>query len=81
MKLTKTLMATTALTLASGTAFADGHMASELTIVSWGGAYSASQQAAYHDPYTEMTGVTIINDESSAEAVAKLRAMNEGCCI
>ncbi len=77
MKLTKTLMATTALTLAGSTAMADGHMASEMTIVSWGGAYSASQQAAYHDPYAEMTGVTIVNDESSAEAVAKLRAMNE----
>ena len=77
MKLTKTLLATTALTVVSTTAIADGHMASEMTIVSWGGAYSASQQAAYHDPYSEMTGVTIINDESSAEAVAKLRAMNE----
>ncbi len=77
MKLTKALMATTALTVASTTAIADGHMASEMTIVSWGGAYSASQQGAYHDPYSEMTGVTIINDESSAEAVAKLRAMNE----
>ena len=25
--------------------------AEDLTIVSWGGAYSASQQKAYHDPY------------------------------
>ena len=24
--------------------------AQELTVVSWGGAYSASQQKAYHDP-------------------------------
>ena len=77
MKLTTTLMASSALVMASTSAFADGHMASEMTIVSWGGAYSASQQAAYHDPYSEMAGVTIINDESSAEAVAKLRAMNE----
>ncbi len=77
MKLTKTLMATTALTVAAGLAHADGHMASEMTIVSWGGAYSASQQNAYHTPYSEKTGVSIINDESSAEAVAKLRAMNE----
>ncbi len=77
MKLTKTLMTSTALTVAAGMSFADGHMASEMTIVSWGGAYSASQQAAYHDPYMEKTGVKIINDESSAEAVAKLRAMNE----
>ncbi|WP_300033194.1 extracellular solute-binding protein [uncultured Roseobacter sp.] len=77
MKLTKTLLATTALTVAAGMVSADGHMASEMTIVSWGGAYSNSQQQAYHNPYMEKTGVNIINDESSAEAVAKLRAMNE----
>ena len=77
MKLTKTLMATTALTVAAGMSFADGHMADEMTIVSWGGAYSASQQAAYHDPYSAANGVKIINDESSAEAVSKLRAMKE----
>ncbi|MGJ8617147.1 MAG: extracellular solute-binding protein [Sulfitobacter sp.] len=77
MKLTKTLMATTALTIAAGMSFADGHMANEMTIVSWGGAYSASQQNAYHNPYMENTGVKIINDESSAEAVSKLRAMKE----
>jgi putative spermidine/putrescine transport system substrate-binding protein len=72
MTLTKTLLATTALTFAAGLATAE-----DMTIVSWGGAYSASQKAAYHDPYTAKTGVNIINDESSAEAVAKLRAMNE----
>ncbi|MGA9408825.1 MAG: extracellular solute-binding protein [Roseobacter sp.] len=77
MKLTKTLLATSALTVAAGVASADGHMASEMTIVSWGGAYSNSQQQAYHNPYMEKTGVKIINDESSAEAVSKLRAMNE----
>jgi putative spermidine/putrescine transport system substrate-binding protein len=32
---------------------------------------------AYHKPYMEKTGVNIISDDSSAEAVAKLRAMNE----
>ncbi len=52
-------------------------MADEMTIVSWGGAYSHSQQMAYHEPYMAKTGVKIINDESSNEAVAKLRAMNE----
>ena len=77
MNFTKTLMASTALTVAAGMAHSDSHMASEMTIVSWGGAYSASQQNAYHTPYSEMTGVKIINDESSAEAVSKLRAMNE----
>ncbi|SFE89041.1 putative spermidine/putrescine transport system substrate-binding protein [Sulfitobacter brevis] len=77
MKLTKTLLATSALTVASGMAFADAHMANEMTIVSWGGAYSNSQQKAYNEPYAEKTGVKIINDESSADAVAKLRAMSE----
>ena len=72
MKLTKTLLATTALTVAAGAVAAE-----EMTIVSWGGAYSKSQLKAYHEPYSEKTGVTIINDDSSAEAVAKLRAMNE----
>jgi len=77
MKLTTTLLATSALTLAGSAAFADAHMADTMTIVSWGGAYSASQQGAYHEPYAANTGITIVNDESSGEAVAKLRAMNE----
>ena len=69
---------------AAGTAAtaADGpeeceNCADEMTIVSWGGAYSNSQLKAYSEPYTAATGVEIINDESSAEAVAKLRAMDE----
>ena len=49
----------------------------ELVIVSWGGAYSTSQQKAYHEPYMKKTGINIVNDDSSPEAVAKLRAMNE----
>jgi len=76
MKFTKTLLATTALTMAAGVAGAQD-MPNEMTIVSWGGAYSKSQLLAYHEPYSEKTGVTILNDESSNEAVAKLRAMNE----
>ena len=58
-------------------AHADGHMASEMTIVSWGGAYSTSQQKAYHDPYMAESGISIINDESSPQGVSKLRAMSE----
>ena len=52
-------------------------LAEDMTIVSWGGGYTASQQGAYHDPYMAMTGVNIIHDPSSGEAVAKLRAMSE----
>ncbi|NIY72145.1 extracellular solute-binding protein [Marivivens donghaensis] len=78
MKLTKVLMATSALTVGAGAAFADGHMASDMTIVSWGGAYQNSQLKAYVEPYLEANpDVNIVWDESSAEAVAKLRAMSE----
>jgi len=77
MKLKSLTVLAASTALIAPMAFADGHMANELTIVSWGGAYSKSQLRAYHEPYTEKTGVSIINDDSSAEAVAKLRAMNE----
>ncbi|CUH69961.1 ABC-type uncharacterized transport system, periplasmic component [Thalassovita autumnalis] len=76
MKLTKIFMTSTALAFAAG-AVAAADMANEMTIVSWGGAYSKSQLKAYHEPYSANTGVTIINDDSSGEAVSKLRAMNE----
>lgn len=73
MKLKSAILAGSALALMSTSA-----LAAEMTIVSWGGAYSASQNNAYHKPYMEMNpDVTIVNDESSSEAVAKLRAMNE----
>lgn len=51
--------------------------ADSMTVVSWGGAYQNSQQMAYSKPYAEMTGVEFVWDESSNEAVAKLRAMAE----
>ncbi|WP_424931553.1 extracellular solute-binding protein [Amaricoccus macauensis] len=51
--------------------------ADSLTVVSWGGAYQNSQQNAYSEPYSEMTGTSFTWDESSNEAVAKLRAMFE----
>ena len=73
MKLNTALLATSALVLTSGLAHAQS-----MTLVSWGGAYQASQTKAYSEPYTAANpDITIIWDESSAEAVAKLRAMNE----
>ena len=52
--------------------------AQELVVVSWGGAYSKSQQLAYHEPFmAENPGITIINDDSASEGVAKLRAQAE----
>ena len=77
MKLTKTLMASTALTVTAGAVLAQ-EMADSMTLVSWGGAYQASQVNAYADPYKEMhPGLEVVWDESSNEAVAKLRAMDE----
>lgn len=58
--------------------FSTTAMAAEsLTIVSWGGAYTASQQSAYHDPWTKKTGVKIINEDKSQAGLAGLRAQVE----
>ena len=77
MKFAKLLVATTAFGLAVGTAHA-ADMSKDMTLVSWGGAYQSSQQRAYVEPYmAKNSGVNVVWDESSAEAVAKLRAMNE----
>ena len=52
MKLSKTLLASTALVAAGATAYAAGHgMADSMTLVSWGGAYQSSQQNAYVERY------------------------------
>ncbi|TGG94007.1 extracellular solute-binding protein [Natronospirillum operosum] len=49
-----------------------------LTIVSWGGAYTESQNRAYHQPYMEMNpNVEIVNDDGSANALAGLRAQSQ----
>ena len=59
---------------ALGTAQAD----TDLVVVSWGGAYTASQQKAYHEPYMAANpGIKILNDDSASEGVAKLRAQAE----
>ncbi|WP_065330201.1 extracellular solute-binding protein [Tritonibacter mobilis] len=69
------LVATTALCAPMALA---ADMANEMTLVSWGGAYQQSQLKAYVEPYLEMNpDVTVVWDESSAEATAKLRAMSE----
>lgn len=53
-------------------------LATDMTLVSWGGAYQKSQQRAYVEPYiANNPDVTVVWDESGPEAVAKLRAMNE----
>ncbi len=53
-------------------------MADEMTVVSWGGAYQESQLKAYVEPYQEMhPDLQVTWDESSAEAVAGMRAQFE----
>jgi putative spermidine/putrescine transport system substrate-binding protein len=77
MKFTKTLLATSAI-VGAGTMAIAQEMSNDMTIVSWGGAYQNSQLKAYVEPYQEMhPEVNVVWDESSNEAVAKLRAMNE----
>lgn len=57
---------------------ASAQMANQMTIVSWGGAYQQSQVNAYHTPYMAAhPEVTIITDESSGDAVSRMRAMSE----
>ena len=81
----KTLLGATALAtlpLTGGVAFAQELPACEscadsMVLMSWGGAYQASQVAAYAEPYAALTGVTITWDEGSNEAVAKMRAASE----
>lgn len=77
MKLSKLSALAVTTALCAPSAFAE-EMANELTLVSWGGAYQASQHKAYVEPYlAQNPDVKVIWDESSAEAVAKIRAMNE----
>ncbi len=72
------LMATTALVALAGTAIAQDEMADDMTIVSWGGAYQDSQLKAYVEPYLAANPeVSVVWDESSAEAVAGMRAQDE----
>ena len=74
----KRLLATTALAvllMPAAAAFAGD----ELTVVSWGGAYSASQKAAFVDPYNA-AGNKVTEAEYNGE-VAKIKAMVEAKAI
>ncbi len=59
----KTLILTTALT---GFAFAAS--AAEVTVMSWGGAYTKSQVEAYQKPFTAETGITVNSVDSDNPA-------------
>ncbi|SLN67040.1 extracellular solute-binding protein [Roseisalinus antarcticus] len=80
MKTNRILMATSALVAGTTAVWAAGHveMADSMTLVSWGGAYQSSQQKAYLEPYLEMNPeISATWDESSPQAVARMRAMYE----
>jgi putative spermidine/putrescine transport system substrate-binding protein len=63
--------------LLAGVAFAPTApaFADDLTITSWGGAYSESQRKAYYEPYDKL-GNKITEEEYNGE-IAKIRAMVE----
>jgi putative spermidine/putrescine transport system substrate-binding protein len=66
--------------LLAGTAFAASARAGdELTVTSWGGAYSESQRKAYYEPYMA-AGNKITEAEYNGE-VAKIKAMVEANAI
>ncbi|MEI6097606.1 MAG: ABC transporter substrate-binding protein [Alphaproteobacteria bacterium] len=58
----KLLILTTALTAVSFAARAD------VTVVSWGGAYTKSQVEAYHKPFTAATGINVISVDADNPA-------------
>ena len=50
----------------------------DLVVVSWGGAYTKSQQKAYSNPFmANNKGINIVNEDSSNEGASKLRAQAE----
>ncbi len=68
----RTLLGASALALAPFAAQAQDlppceNCADTMTVVSWGGAYQNSQVKAYAEPYSALTGVTFIWDESANE--------------
>jgi putative spermidine/putrescine transport system substrate-binding protein len=74
MKFTK-LLASTAI----GAAIAMGSVAAyagDLTIVSWGGAYTKSQVEAYHKPYIAKTGTNIRSEDYNG-GIAEIKAQVE----
>lgn len=50
--------------------------AGQLTVVSWGGAYTKSQVEAYHKPFTKKTGTEILSENYSG-GLAEIKAQVE----
>jgi len=63
MNMKKLLALSTALTAVAGVATAQ-----EVTVMSWGGAYTKSQVEAYHKPFTAETGIAVNSVDSDNPA-------------
>ena len=50
--------------------------AEDLTVVSWGGAYTKSQVEAYHKPFEEKTGINIVSADYNG-GIAEIKAQVE----
>ncbi|QEW05500.1 extracellular solute-binding protein [Nitrincola iocasae] len=68
---------TAAVMLSTATVISTAHAQEDLNVVSWGGAYTMSQEEAYSKPWTEKTGQRIVNIDRSATGLAGLRAQVE----
>ena len=69
-----TVFAASAIALGAATAMA---ATDSLTIVSWGGAYSDSQDRAYDQPFEEKTGIEIVHEDKAAQGLPGVRAQVE----
>lgn len=61
------------LATAVGAAWAFGAHAQSITITSWGGAYTKSQVAVMHEPFTAKTGVKVLSEDYNG-GLAEIRA-------
>ena len=71
MKMKLLLSAAAALAITAGSA-----SAKDLTVVSWGGAYTKSQVEAYHKPWQAKTGKTITSEDYNG-GIAEIKAQVE----
>jgi putative spermidine/putrescine transport system substrate-binding protein len=56
--------------------FGAAQAADQLTVVSWGGAYTMSQVKAYHEPFEKETGVKILSEDYNG-GLAQIKAQVE----
>ena len=62
------------LLVAAATGLLAGHAsAQQITVTSWGGAYTRSQVAAMHEPFSKATGVKILSEDYNG-GLAEIRA-------